>query len=73
MNLLYTALSVLAGIASLQSGHPRGLPVLGLAFGAAAVLRESRGSRRLLVLLVAGLGCLASGLGTIGSLVAVYR
>ena len=73
MNWIYSSLSILAGVASFGFGNPAGLPVFGLAFGAAAALRESRSSRRLPVYLAAGFGCLVSALGTLISLMAVHH
>jgi hypothetical protein len=63
----------MAGITSFGSGNPAALPVFGLAFGAAALVRESRGSRRKPIFVASGLGCLVCGLGTIVSLLVVHR
>jgi hypothetical protein len=70
---VYSSLSILAGISSFGFGNPAALPVFGLAFGSAALLRESRGARRRPVLLTAGFGCIVCGLGTLVSLMLVHR
>lgn len=57
----------------LRIRKPAALPVFGLAFGTAAILRESRGLQRLPVLLAAGLGCLVCGAGTILNLMVFHR
>jgi hypothetical protein len=73
LNWVYSVLAILAGIASFEYGTPVSLPVFGLAFGAAALLRESRSSRRFPVLFSAALGCLVCGLVVIVRLLAVNR
>jgi hypothetical protein len=61
--ILFAILSLGAGVASFAAGNPAGLPVLGLAFGAAGALREYRGLKRSWVL----------GLVAIGLVVCIYE
>jgi len=56
------------GAWSFTLGDPAAIPVFGLAFGAAGIVRESRGSKRVVVILISGLG---EVLGIIGSVMAV--
>lgn len=62
MNWLYSALALLLGFVGLDGRNPAVLPSLGMAFGAAALVRESRAGRRPGVRALAGLGCALSGL-----------
>ena len=68
MNYVYAVLSLGLGLSAFAFRDPAGVPVLGLAFGLAAVLRESRGSKRRAVLAIAGVG---SAISLVGSILAI--
>jgi len=72
VTIFYAALSVVLGFASL-GGSPAALPVLGLAFGAAALVRESQTARRSAVYASAACGCAFSAVATALRLVTVHR
>jgi len=68
MNVVYGVLSLALGAWSFTLGDPAAIPVLGFAFGAAGLVRESRGSKRVVVILDIWSGAV---LGIIGSVMAV--
>ena len=65
MNYAYAVLSLALGLGAFAFRDPAGVPVLGLAFGLAAVLREYRGLKRRVVLALAAVGCVVSLVGSV--------
>jgi hypothetical protein len=65
MNIVYAVLGLVLGLSAFAFRDPAAVPVFGLAFGLAAVLRESRGLKRRGVLALACVGCLISLVGSI--------
>lgn len=72
MTVLYAVLSVLLGFVSFGGG-PGALPVFGLAFGAAALVRESRTTHRTAVYAGAACGCILSVVATAIMLIANHK
>lgn len=70
MNAIYGILSILFGVGTFFFVNPAGLPVFGLAFAAAGLLRESRGEKRKAVIAISILGAVICGVGTVVSLLA---
>jgi len=57
-----------SGAMSVGSLNPAGVPVIGLAFAAVGLLRESRESKRIFVLILLGTGAALCGYATLVSL-----
>ncbi len=68
MSIFFGILAVLFGAGAFAFANPAGVPVFGLAFAAAGFLRESRGSKRLAVFILLGVGVLLCVIGTLRSL-----
>jgi len=67
MSIFFGLLAVVFGIGAFAFADPVGVPVFGLAFAAAGFLRESRGSKRMAVFVLLGVGSLICAIGLLRS------
>jgi hypothetical protein len=67
MSALFGIFAILLGVAAFMFTNPAGVPIFGLAFGAAGFLRESRGSKRAGIFILLSLGTLISSAGILRS------
>ena len=65
MNILYGVLSLICGFLSFGAGNPALIPVLGLAFGAAGLVRENRGEKRKGIVALCAIGLVLSVVGLV--------
>jgi hypothetical protein len=65
MNIVFGILSILCGYLSFGPGNPPVIPVLGIAFASAGLVRENRGSKRKGVVILCALALALSAVGTI--------
>jgi hypothetical protein len=63
MSILFGLLAVVFGVGAFAFANPAGVPIFGLAFAAAGFLRESRGSKRMGVFILLGVGSLICAVG----------
>ena len=68
MNMVYGVLSIIFGVGTFFFANPAGVPVFGLAFAAAGLIRESRGQKRKIVIAISVIGALICAAGTVVSL-----
>jgi hypothetical protein len=68
MNIVYGILSVVFGVGTFFFANRAGVPVFGLAFAAAGLLRELRGQKRKPVIAVSVVGAIICTIGTVVSL-----
>ena len=65
MSIVLGILSVLCGYLSFGAGNPPVIPVVGIAFAAAGLVRENRGLKRKGVLVLCVLALVLSVVGTV--------
>jgi len=65
MSIVLGILSILCGYLSFGAGNPPVIPVLGIAFAAAGLVRENRGLKRKGVLVLCAVALALSVVGTV--------
>ena len=67
MSIFFGLLAVVFGVGAFAFANPAGVPIFGLAFAAAGLLREFRGSKRMGIFILLGTGSLICAVSVLRS------